>query len=233
MRLLVSPRDVEEAMAAVEGGADIVDVKNPSEGSLGASFPWVIREIKNKLPGGIELSAAIGDLDFKPGTASLAAYGVSLLNVDYIKVGFYGIRDLRDALEMGRFLNRAISSTRSRLVLAGYADYKEIGAIDPLLLPEIARQVGAHGVMIDTARKNSAGLFQHLDISAVGDFVEESKNAGLASALAGSLGFDDLAALKTIQPDVVGIRGLACSGGDRNKGRISAERVRRIKDFIR
>lgn len=39
MRLLVSPMNMEEAQAALAGGADILDVKNPKEGSLGANFP--------------------------------------------------------------------------------------------------------------------------------------------------------------------------------------------------
>ncbi len=231
MKLLVSPLDLEEAKAAVEGGADIVDVKNPKEGSLGANFPWVIAEIQSNLPGGVELSATIGDLDFKPGTASLAAYGLARLDVDYVKAGFYGIRNEEQAVEMGKALKRAISG-ESRLIIAGYADHTNIGSIDPRTLPEIARRVDAYGVMIDTARKNGVGLFQHMKINVVESFVKESKDAGIMCALAGSLDFDDLATLKEIQPDVVGIRGLACTNGDRNKGRISAEKVERIKSFI-
>ena len=44
MQLLVSPSSTEEAKRSLS--ADIIDVKKPSEGSLGANFPWVIREIK-------------------------------------------------------------------------------------------------------------------------------------------------------------------------------------------
>ena len=39
MRLLVSVVDAAEARLAVAGGVDIVDVKNPAEGSLGAPAP--------------------------------------------------------------------------------------------------------------------------------------------------------------------------------------------------
>ncbi|HOV52694.1 MAG TPA: (5-formylfuran-3-yl)methyl phosphate synthase, partial [Methanothrix sp.] len=45
MRLLVSPMNVTEARSALLGGADILDVKNPKEGSLGANFPWAIRAV--------------------------------------------------------------------------------------------------------------------------------------------------------------------------------------------
>ena len=44
MQLLVSPSSISEARHSA--AADIIDVKKPSEGSLGANFPWVIREIK-------------------------------------------------------------------------------------------------------------------------------------------------------------------------------------------
>ena len=39
MRLLVSVVDAAEARLAVAGGVDVVDVKNPAEGSLGAPAP--------------------------------------------------------------------------------------------------------------------------------------------------------------------------------------------------
>ncbi len=233
MKLLVSPLDSEEAKAARMGGADIVDVKNPKEGSLGANFPWVIDEVKSALLSGVELSATIGDLDFKPGTAALAAFGAAMLDVDYLKAGFYGIVGKAQALKMAKSLQRAISGTDTRLVLAGYADHNKIGSISPLLLPEIGRRVDAFGVMIDTAKKNGEGLFQHMKIQGLTDFVEISRGAGLMTALAGSLSFDDLGKIKTICPDVVGIRGLACSNGDRDKGRIIPDKVREIKDFIR
>jgi uncharacterized protein (UPF0264 family) len=43
MQLLISVVAAEEVSAALQGGADIVDVKNPAEGALGASLPHIIR----------------------------------------------------------------------------------------------------------------------------------------------------------------------------------------------
>ena len=37
--LLVSVRCVDEVAAAIEGGAEIIDVKEPSHGSLGMALP--------------------------------------------------------------------------------------------------------------------------------------------------------------------------------------------------
>ena len=83
MQLLVSPSTIDEAKHSA--AADIIDVKKPSEGSLGANFPWVIREIKTLSDKPV--SAAIGDFDYKPGGASLAAYGAACAGADYVKIG--------------------------------------------------------------------------------------------------------------------------------------------------
>jgi len=77
MKLLVSPINTTEAKAALDGGADIVDVKNPKEGSLGANFPWMIRAVIETIESKKPVSATIGDFNFKPGTASLAALGAA------------------------------------------------------------------------------------------------------------------------------------------------------------
>ena len=100
MKLLVSPVNKEEAIIASKGGADIVDVKNPKEGSLGANFPWIIKEIKEAVHGKQPISATIGDFNYKPGTAALAAFGAAVAGADYIKVGLYDIQTREQALEL-------------------------------------------------------------------------------------------------------------------------------------
>ena len=72
MQLLVSPSTIDEAKRS--SAADIIDVKKPSEGSLGANFPWVIREIKTL--SAKPVSAAIGDFDYKPGELLLLPMGL-------------------------------------------------------------------------------------------------------------------------------------------------------------
>jgi len=216
----------------VDGGADIIDVKNPSEGSLGANFPWVIKEIIDMVPEGIETSATLGDLPHKPGTAALAARGLATLGPDYIKGGLFGSKDKDQAREMAKALVEAIKGSGSRLVLAGYADYQEMGLISPFLLPEVAHEAGAFGVMIDTAGKGGSGLLDHLSLERLEDFVRESHSLGLEVALAGSLKEGDIRGLKEIGADIVGVRGLVCEKGDRMRGTITSDRVERLKRVI-
>lgn len=100
MLLLISPINTEEALEAIEGGADIVDVKNPKEGSLGASFPWIIKGVREMTPKDMLVSATLGDVPYKPGTVSLAAMGALVSGADYIKVGLYGTSNYDEALEV-------------------------------------------------------------------------------------------------------------------------------------
>ena len=55
MQLLISVVGVAEVGAAVSGGADIVDVKNPHEGSLGAAAPHVVRAVRAAAPVALSL----------------------------------------------------------------------------------------------------------------------------------------------------------------------------------
>jgi uncharacterized protein (UPF0264 family) len=232
MKLLVSPRSVREARKAVEGGADIIDVKNPKEGSLGANFPWVIKDVLDVIPQGVESSATIGDLAFKPGTASLAALGLSSLALDYMKGGFHGFKTTEQAAEMASALAKAVEGSKCKLIIAGYADFQEIGSISPLELPKIASDAGARGVMIDTAQKSGWGLFDFMAPDAVKEFIDLAHHHGLICALAGSLKKDDVLMLQDMGADIAGVRGAVCSGGDRVGGTISTEKVKKLKQTL-
>lgn len=233
VKLLVSPMNVEEAKEAIAGGTDIVDVKNPKEGSLGANFPWVIKDIRNMLPNNIELSAPIGDLEFKPGLASLAAYGLATLGIDYIKVGLFGIRNEREALEVGHGVCMGVEGFNTKVVLAGYADFRDIGSVSPLKLPRVAYKVGAKAVMIDTAVKDGNGLLDYLGLNELENFIKEAHSRGLEVALAGSLGRKEIKEIQGIGADIVGIRGAVCKDGNRIEGGISSEKVRKMMAFLK
>lgn len=228
MQLLVSPCSVEEARQAL--AADIIDIKNPREGSLGANFPWVIREVRAMTHK--PLSAAIGDYFFRPGGASLAAYGAACAGADYIKAGlmFDGEK------EAGEFISAIVKAVKEdypekSVVIAGYADYERLGTISPLLLPPLIAHARADVAMIDTGIKDGKGLFDFLENSSLCQFIREAHDLGLETALAGSLTFDDLENLRNIGPDIIGVRGMVC-GGDRNST-IRADLVRRVMGSIR
>ncbi|MDQ1251712.1 MAG: (5-formylfuran-3-yl)methyl phosphate synthase [Euryarchaeota archaeon] len=216
MKVLISPVDKEEAIIASNGGADIVDVKNPKEGSLGANFPWIIKEIKEAVNGRQPISATIGDFNFKPGTASLAAFGAAVAGADYIKVGLYDIQTREQALELLTKITRAVKDydATKKIVASGYSDYERINSISPLLLPEVAAEAGVDVVMVDTAIKDGKSTFEFMDEKKLKKFTDLAHEYGLENAIAGSLRFEDLPTLERISPDIIGVRGMVC-GGDR------------------
>jgi uncharacterized protein (UPF0264 family) len=229
MRLLVSPMNIEEARAALQGGADILDVKNPKEGSLGANFPWAIRAVVELANGKVPVSATIGDLEFKPGTASLAALGAAVAGAEFVKAGLLGVKTLDQAEEMLQGIVRAVKDfdSRKRVVAAGYSDYARAGSISPKLLPAAAAAAGADLVMVDTAVKDGRATFDFMSEQDLKDFISLGHNFGLEVALAGSIDFLHLELLKRLDPDIIGVRGIVC-GGDRRSA-IRADLVEKLK----
>lgn len=233
MKLLVSVVSEKEVAEAVEGGADIIDVKNPAEGALGANFPHVIREVCRITPPELEVSATIGDMPNLPGTASLAALGASVCGVQYVKVGLLGTRTPKDAVFLLKETCRAVHAYRAstRVIAAAYADAHKVNALPPLDLPAAAAEAGADGCLLDTAVKGDGTLFTNLSDSRLHDFVARCRGANLLCGLAGSLGAEDIPHVCRFGADLVGVRTAAC-GGDRVAGVVDRFNVRRLKDLI-
>ncbi len=234
LKLLVSPRSLEEAQAAILGNADIIDVKNPAEGSLGANFPWIIRDIVKlvKQHQNIETSAAIGDVPNLPGTVSLAALGLASLGIDYVKIGLFGPDSGEKVAFLLKNAVRAIREFHSniKIVAVGYADYLKLGtSINPLELPSIAAEAGCDVVMVDTGIKDGTSLLTLWEWSDIERFIDAGKTSGLQTALAGSLKIEDCLALKKLAPDIIGVRSAVCENFDRNVGNIQEKLVEYLK----
>lgn len=235
MLLLISPINHEEAIESIEGGADIVDVKNPKEGSLGANFSWVIKDIRKITPSDKLVSSTIGDVPYKPGTVSLAALGALYCGADYIKVGLYGTKNYDEALDLMEKVVKTVKdeSPETIVVAAGYADAERVGAVSPWDIPKVARDSGADLAMLDTAVKDGKTLFDFMSMEDLEKWVSEAKEYGLNTALAGSVKKEQLKPLYDLKCDVVGIRGAACTDGDRNSGHIDRTAVKALKDYVK
>ncbi len=224
--------DPAEVAAALEGGADIVDVKDPREGALGAATPGVLRAIRARVAAPAELSAALGDAPHLPGTLALAAYGAALCGAEYVKVGLLGSNQPDTAREMLVAVRCAALAANPavRVVAVGYADAARVGALPIERLPAVAHDAGIHGVLVDTLVKDGTSSFRAAGEDAIAGFVDSARAAGLEVGLAGSLRFADLDLARRLGPDLVGVRGAACDGG--RGGTVRAERVRRIREAL-
>jgi len=230
LKLLISPKNVNEALEAIAGGADIIDVKNPREGALGANFPWIIRQIRELTPKNVQVSCALGDAPNLPGSFSLAALGAATLGVDYVKVGLRGVNTADDAVYLLRNVSKAAKdwNPRVKVAAAGYADARRIGALDPMEIPEIAREAQVDVAMMDTAIKDGKSLFEFLTPQQLRRFADYSHSLGLTVAFAGSLRKEDLVVIYAAGADIAGLRGAACTKSDRVKGEMKRELVQEL-----
>jgi (5-formylfuran-3-yl)methyl phosphate synthase len=229
MKLLVSVIDAAEARLAVAGGVDVVDVKNPAEGSLGAPAPSVIARVRDALPAGLPLSAALGDLPCLPGTAALAAVGAVRSGAAYVKLGLYGASVAEDAVAVLRAVRDAVDGAAD-VVAVAYADAARVASrpLPPSELVATARRAGLSGCLVDTAIKDGSGLLQWLDPAALADLVADAHAAGLEIALAGELRAEDLPAVRATGADIAGVRSAACHGGRRTAA-LDPQRIARLR----
>lgn len=226
MRLLVSVKDAEEAMAALAGGADFIDAKDPAAGALGAVSLDVLRGIHSTVAGLKPVSAALGDAidewSIERDARAYAHAGASL-----VKIGFAGISSgisvaaLLDAAKRG-------AAGDAGVIAVAYADAERAASPHPDLILEAAAAACVEGVLLDTADKHGPGLRLLMAAATLRAWVTVAHEAGLLVALAGKLTADDLEWVRDAGPDIAGVRGAACTGG--RTGRIESRKVRELRE---
>jgi uncharacterized protein (UPF0264 family) len=225
VRLLVSVTSAGEARLAVAGGVDVVDVKNPAEGSLGAPAPAVVEAVRAVVPAELPVSAAIGDMPHLPGTAALAALGAARSGASYVKVGLWGSATEDEAVAL---LSAVRDAAGVPVIAAAYADAGRAPGLAPELLVAAARRAGVAGCLLDTAVKDGRGLFEWLAPEALTAMSAEAHEAGLEIALAGALRAEDLPAVRATGADIAGVRSAACRDG-RRTGPLDPDRIASLR----
>jgi (5-formylfuran-3-yl)methyl phosphate synthase len=212
-RLLVSVVSAEEARRALAGGADIVDVKDPGEGALGAPAPGVLSDVVHAVAGILPVSVALGDLPDLPHTAALAARGAALSGATYVKVGLRGVRELERAVAVMSAVAGAVGP--HAVIAAAYADAEALDppALAPFWLPAVVERTGIAGALVDTFVKDGRGLYAWLPESELADLIDRTRRAGAIFGVAGQLRRGELG---RVGADVVGVRSAVCRGGDRS-----------------
>ncbi len=235
MRLLVSVRSAAEVGPALAGGAEIIDAKEPSLGSLGPVSASTLRAILHRVPSVVPLSLALGD----PGSATGAAEAIAALGELgprraelYVKLGLAGVRGKAAGEALVSAAVEAAASTASRpaVVVVAYADHAAAGAPPRDAVRRMAAFRGARGVLLDTFLKDGRTLFDHVAEPELRAWIDDASRAGLLVALAGSLSPDGVRRAAELPADIVGVRGAACVGG--REGRVRLDRVRLLRSML-
>ncbi|MGR9087007.1 MAG: (5-formylfuran-3-yl)methyl phosphate synthase [Gammaproteobacteria bacterium] len=222
--MLASVTGVEEAVLALTAEVDIIDLKQPAQGALGALELNAVKQIRCYCRGHRPVSATVGDLPMQPEVVFDAVGAMAETGVDYIKVGFFPGGDREGVIRKLSVLTRQNLS----LIAVLFADIDPDP--DPVLI-ETLKTSGFRGVMLDTMDKRKGSLTAMVAATQIRHFVMQVKSRHMMCGLAGSLKLDDVPGLIACRPDYLGFRGALCVQGERT-ARLDRRSVVRIKQAI-
>jgi uncharacterized protein (UPF0264 family) len=225
--LLVSVRSADEADAALEGGADLIDVKEPARGALGMAEAEVAAAVVERVAGRTPVSAALGE--WSPNALTVAHWHLEL-KLDYVKWGLAGYSPTpgwgEDLLDTRRQLPAGME-----MVAVGYADWERAKSVPPAELVRFAKRFRFRAFLLDTWGKDGKTLLDFAKPAELAELVGSLQRVGTKVALGGSLRPEHLKQLKNVTPDWYAVRGSACAAGKRD-GVIDTSRVKKWKDAL-
>ena len=249
-KLLVSVRNLAEAEAALRGGCDVLDVKEPARGALGMADIATIADVvghARTCTAPVPVSVALGDaVEWAPDrpVPRLPA------GIAYLKLGTAGqpigaTWQAAFGAVVRRFNESSPSTiaafTQSTPAVAGgfapswiavaYADWQLANGPAPSDVIAAASECGCTGVLIDTFSKGRLRLLDWLDRPRLSSLAAQARSLNLTFALAGRLQIGDLPQVLAAGPDIVGIRSAACLGHDR-RGEVDTGAVRAFREAL-
>lgn len=221
-QLLISVTSIDEAAVALAHGADIIDLKDPGKGALGALPLATIESVISFVNAQKPVSATIGDLPMLPTVILEAVTALAELKVDFIKIGFFETDDYQPCLTA----LQSLTADGIKLIAVLFAEH--VYSSD---LIAAIKQAGFIGVMLDTANKNGISLMDHYSEAQQLAFSKQVFKRGLSLGLAGSLQLKHVAAAKKINPTYIGFRGGVCHDNKRQLG-LDAKKIRAIRNVL-
>jgi uncharacterized protein (UPF0264 family) len=204
--MLASVNSLKEAALVLSANADIIDLKQPALGALGALEINVVKKIVTAIDGRCPVSATIGDLSMEPQIIFNAVKAMAETGIDYIKVGLFPGGAWLETLEKLSVLTQQ----NIALIAVLFADSQfDKNQSDFAIIPAL-KNTGFKGIMLDTRDKKNGSLTKIMAKTDIRQFVRRVKAHQLICGLAGSLRLEDIAELMTYHPDYLGFRGALC-----------------------
>lgn len=221
---LASVQSLSEAQSLAEVLPDILDLKNPSQGALGA-LPWTqVAEIVDWVHGRCLTSATVGDLPMQVETISAAINTMAETGVDFVKVGLFADAEMLTCIAG---LQPCLARQQTPTIAVLFADQTlSFETVVPLL-----HQVGFAGVMVDTASKDGKTLLDHWTVTQLTTFVTLVQQHNMLCGLAGALTIDAIDTLKQFEADYLGFRSALCHNRQRNAS-LQPELAMRIRQQL-
>ena len=220
--LLVSVRSALEARLAYQGGADIIDIKEPHLGSLGAATSKVWCEVYDAMNQRVPVSVALGEVWEDHVARPTRPFA-------FAKIGLAGCQQRLGWQREWMLRMQELDPATDRVAVA-YADWRLANSPPPDDVLGFAVEAGCVALLVDTYQKSSGDLFSSLGDRTLQNLLQQARRQRLMTVLAGSLRGHSYDAALALQPDYVAVRGAACA--TERTARIDGERVRQLKRRI-
>ncbi len=221
-KFLASAATKSDVEIALKAGADIIDLKDPTNGALGAASEDLIRHAIKTVNGAAPVSAAVGDASTDFTTNEKLIFQCAQLGVDFIKIG------IPDTIDQAEAIGHLAPLTAGgvKLIAVFYADQK----IDPDLF-QAAKDTVFQGIMFDTSDKTKGSITDLRSLHELHAYISEAHHLDLLAGLAGSLKSDAIEDLLKLNPDTLGFRG-ALTQGEGRLGTLSETACTKIRQLI-
>src|SRR5580693_6437576 len=177
--LLVSVRSVDEVAAALSGGADLIDVKEPAKGPLAPAEAEVVSSIIEAVKGKVPISAALGE--WSPNAITEAHWHLEL-KLNYVKWGLAGYSPHpgwgEDLLDTRRQLPVGME-----MVAVAYADWERAKSVSPAELAKFAKRFRFKAFLLDTWGKDGKTLLDFMTTAEVAELVDSLKRLNITVAI--------------------------------------------------
>ena len=223
---LVSTQSPNEISNKLISEIDILDLKDPSKGSIGSwefnEINKVVRLLKNK----IEISATLGDIyNNKKFREKLNRF--DQLNLDFIKFGLLS-KHHKNLFEKLRLVSQ--EKYRTKLVAVIFVDHKK--AFDLVCRDlQVFENSRINYLLLDTFKKDSGCLLDFCNIPFLKNFINKCNNYKIKVGLAGGIKESQVPLILSLNPNIIGFRSAVCKFNKRESS-INFEKIKKISSYF-
>jgi hypothetical protein len=204
---LVSVRSLREAAEIASLPIEILDLKEPRRGPLGAADAKIWQQCLREVPFAGRWSVALGEAQTALPVAERVPGGIA-----FAKAGPAGIPKAARLRQLWQQLRERLPES-TELVAVAYADHHAARCPPVEDVLEAACRAGLKKLLIDTCAKTGRNSLDELGPQRLEHLVSRARQLEVAIALAGSLGCDEIDRIGRLKVSLMGVRGSVCSGG--------------------
>jgi uncharacterized protein (UPF0264 family) len=223
--LLVSVRDRVEAELALAAGADLIDLKEPAAGSLGAVSLPAMHDVAVWLAERRPLSVALGEL----ATLDQQLPAAVPAQARYAKLGLADCAKLPDWEDRWRGACDRLPTGVAPVAVV-YADWASALAPAPEQVLAAAARANLRVLLIDTYKKQSGSLLDLWPVHQLHRFAAAVRSARLKLVLGGSLNLANIPTALEFEPDYIAVRGAVCRPN--RSGRLDPELLTQVRAAV-